>query len=620
MTDRIEIFGQFDTSGLTIEAEDVNAADGPKRVLSGWAVPWDKPGNTSAGWVKFLPGSLDASSVPALNRDHDRTRLTGKVTHAQESPMGMHVKARVAATLLGDETLTLAGEGIITGFSVEVIPTEYTFEADDQYGELMVVSQGEWVGLAVTPNPAFGQARITHVAASAADGKGPIVAEEMTAVATALTDLAAQMKADREAVHAASEADRAAAEVAATARHAFKVKELTAAAKEAGVDVAVLYDGDIAKAADYEVDAARIKLLELKPAPVTSLAAEAKKPVFTGHPMTALGRFAHATVKAAKGDPTALGQVRAAWAEAREIFAAGKDDWTGEVDKDPQIMAALNDVGTSDSLGLVPPQYTARVIIPGNVMTPALDNCCIREPLPNVGMSIIKPHLTADVNGAYTSTELAQPATNDVTFGTDTISVLMYQHAIRVSYALLERSDFGGYAANYFARVVNNHLSAKEQKLVDTMSLEAQETALSGTTVLANVARLVTTAVSNQADTETSFGGMRPDYVAMAPDQWELFVTTAMTAGGAFTPGSVPVISDDFTAVWGGIKLVMVPGLDSTGLIVGSRAATRVSEGQTSRYSVLIVSVAAVELGYQAYDAFDVELPLALASNFAASR
>jgi hypothetical protein len=253
-------------------------------------------------------------------------------------------------------------------------------------------------------------------------------------------------------------------------------------------------------------------------------------------------------------------------------------------------------------------------------MTPALDNCCIREPLPPVGMSLIKPHLTADVNGAYTVTELAQPATNDVTVGTDTIAVQMYQHAIRASWALVERGDFGGFAAFYFSRVVNNHNSAKEQKLVDIMSLEAQETALSGTTVLANVARLVTTAVTNQADTESSFGGYRPDYVALAPDQWELFVTTAQTAGGAFTQGNVPVISDDFTANWGGMKIVMVPGMDSTGIIVGARAATHVHEGGEGRYSVNIVSVASVELGYQAYDAFDVEFPLALASNFAASR
>lgn len=622
MPDRIEIVGQLDTTGLTIEAEDVNATgDGvPKRVVTGWAVPWDKVGVTSVGPTKFLKGSLNPELVPAVNRDHNRERLVGKVSHAQDSPMGLHVKARISATDLGNETLTLAGDGIIDGFSVEVVPTKYEFEADDQYGEVMVVSEGEWVGLALTPRPAFGQARVTHVAASADERKGPIVAEEMTAVATALADVAAEMKADRASAIAAAQVqtDRATAE--AKARHEAKVTELAADAKEAGIDVSLLHAGKLDEAKDWEIDAAFRKLDKIRPVQVLTTPATPKKPVFAGHPMTALGRFAHATVKAAKGDPTSLAMIRAAWIEAREIYAAGTAEWTGEVDKDPQIMAALNDVGTSDALGLVPPQYTSRIIIPGMVMTPALDNCCIREPLPNVGMSIIKPHLTADVNGAYTSTELAQPATNDVTWGTDTIAVLMYQHAIRVSYALLERSDFGGYAANYFARVVNNHQSAKEQKLVDTMSIEAQETALSGATVLANVARLVTTVVNNQADSETSFGGMRPDYVAMAPDQWELFVTTALTAGGAFTQGAVPVISDDFTATWGGLKLVMVPGMDATGLIVGSSAATRVSEGQTSRYSVLIVSVAAVELGYQAYDAFDVELPLALASNFAASR
>ena len=51
--------------------------------------------------------------------------------------------------------------------AVGVKPTAYTFETDDQFGEVMVVSEGEWTETSLVPFPAFTNARVSDVAAAA---------------------------------------------------------------------------------------------------------------------------------------------------------------------------------------------------------------------------------------------------------------------------------------------------------------------------------------------------------------------------------------------------------------------------------------------------------------------
>jgi HK97 family phage prohead protease len=137
-----------------------------KRTIRGLAVPWDEVGMTSAGPVRFLPGSLDPSPHLFL-RDHDPAQAIGKVSGAETDDTGAIITAKVSATSAGDEALVLAEDGVLTGLSVGVRPVEFSYEEDAQHGVVMVVAKGEWSETSLVPFPAFNAARVSDVAAAA---------------------------------------------------------------------------------------------------------------------------------------------------------------------------------------------------------------------------------------------------------------------------------------------------------------------------------------------------------------------------------------------------------------------------------------------------------------------
>ena len=165
---------QFTAPGCVI------TADLAKRTIRGTAVPFNVVGMTMTGPVKFLPGSLEPAAHLFL-RDHDNTAAIGKAT-GEVNDTAAVVTASISNVQAGDEALVLAADGVLTGLSVGVNPTEYTFEADDQYGEVMVVSKGEWKDTSLVAYPAFTEARITDVAAAAPTNKG---VEDMNETVTA---------------------------------------------------------------------------------------------------------------------------------------------------------------------------------------------------------------------------------------------------------------------------------------------------------------------------------------------------------------------------------------------------------------------------------------------------
>jgi HK97 family phage prohead protease len=149
------------TAGLVVAA-----ADAPeRRTVSGRAVPFGEIGYTSQGPARVEAGALDLSNLPPLLRDHDPTKVIGRVLSAVADEDGVNVRARLSNTPLGDETLTLADDGALAGFSVSVYPTDYRFETVDGV-EVLVIMAGEWRELSVVPFQAFPTARIHDVAAS----------------------------------------------------------------------------------------------------------------------------------------------------------------------------------------------------------------------------------------------------------------------------------------------------------------------------------------------------------------------------------------------------------------------------------------------------------------------
>ena len=137
----------------------------PRRTISGVAVPFNTFAVVSDDTeVMFLPGSLPVEGkAPRLFMYHDATQPVGVVTERVETSEAMLFSARISATTLGNDALTMAQDGTIDQVSVGVNPTKYSY--DDK--QRMIIEAADWVELSLVPVGAFGDAaQITDVAAS----------------------------------------------------------------------------------------------------------------------------------------------------------------------------------------------------------------------------------------------------------------------------------------------------------------------------------------------------------------------------------------------------------------------------------------------------------------------
>ena len=148
---------------LTLEASE---GEEPRRTLFGQAVPYGVTARVSGGQlVRFAPGSVNLTGTPVV-RDHDATRPVGIVAQGDDSDQGHQVRVSLSATPGGDESLTLAADGVLRGFSVGIDPTEYEWDSTGDE-PVMVVAAGSARELSLLINPAYGEASaVTKVAAS----------------------------------------------------------------------------------------------------------------------------------------------------------------------------------------------------------------------------------------------------------------------------------------------------------------------------------------------------------------------------------------------------------------------------------------------------------------------
>ncbi len=147
---------------------DAAAAEGlPSRSISGVAVTYDETATVIDGTqVRFLQGSLPVTGRdPKLYMQHDSNQIVGKVVERVDTAEGMMFTAKISATRLGDEALTLANDGVIDAVSVGVTPTKFSY---DEKG-VMIVEAATWSELSLVSEGAFSGAVITEVAASAPD-------------------------------------------------------------------------------------------------------------------------------------------------------------------------------------------------------------------------------------------------------------------------------------------------------------------------------------------------------------------------------------------------------------------------------------------------------------------
>jgi HK97 family phage prohead protease len=146
---------------IIAEAGDDNR---PARI-AGIAVPWDVVATVSGGQrVKFLRGAFDLNQKPAkLLENHDMSQLRGVVTSISDSDAGLEFEATLAQTRASADVVALLQAGAYDSVSVGANPVSFKF---DKAG-VMIVSKAQMIELSLVAVPAFSEAVITEIAASA---------------------------------------------------------------------------------------------------------------------------------------------------------------------------------------------------------------------------------------------------------------------------------------------------------------------------------------------------------------------------------------------------------------------------------------------------------------------
>lgn len=165
---------QFTDDGMhvvTFDQDDVYETfrvNPEKRTISGLLVPWGAVARSGFAKWRFAKGSLHWSNEARikLNRHHDRTQLVARAIRLQDVPAGLDGSFKVARGDEGDRALSLAEDGVLDGFSIEIdFEDGDEWQVDPQDEGVRLVRSATLRGVALTGTPAFDDARVASVAA-----------------------------------------------------------------------------------------------------------------------------------------------------------------------------------------------------------------------------------------------------------------------------------------------------------------------------------------------------------------------------------------------------------------------------------------------------------------------
>ena len=161
---------RFTATAVTLDA----AAGDQPRTISGIAVPYGDTATVLSGeTVQIMPGALPVEgSAPRLLAEHDASRIVGMVVAREDTPEGMLFTAEIARTRDGDDIVELLKMGAYDSVSIGIEPTD-----TEQNGNVTVVKAANWKELSIVAEPAFQAARITEIAATAAEPDEPETTE-----------------------------------------------------------------------------------------------------------------------------------------------------------------------------------------------------------------------------------------------------------------------------------------------------------------------------------------------------------------------------------------------------------------------------------------------------------
>lgn len=151
-----------DLALITAEAGDATRA----ARIAGIAVPWDVVAVVADGTpVRFARGAFDVTQKPAkLVENHDLTQLRGVVNTLVDSSEGLEFEATLADTRASRDAVALLHAGAYDSVSVGAHPIAFTHDAQG----VMTVTSAHLVELSLVAVPAYADAVITEVAATAA--------------------------------------------------------------------------------------------------------------------------------------------------------------------------------------------------------------------------------------------------------------------------------------------------------------------------------------------------------------------------------------------------------------------------------------------------------------------
>jgi HK97 family phage prohead protease len=153
-------------------SQDVLTCNKSKRELTGLIVPFSKIGQTNMGEVIFTGENIELSENVKLFVEHDLTRPIGKmINHNVVENVGIVATFKVANTHAGDDALVEASEGLRSGFSIGAKINDYNMDDGRT-----IVTAAEIIEVSHVTNPAFSDAQVSEVAASA-DNQNPTQTE-----------------------------------------------------------------------------------------------------------------------------------------------------------------------------------------------------------------------------------------------------------------------------------------------------------------------------------------------------------------------------------------------------------------------------------------------------------
>jgi len=170
----------------------ITAADAKTRTIFGQIVPFGAVGSTSLGPVIFEAGSLHIGENVKVLLEHDGRRPVGKLVTHSANPSGIMGEMKISATTAGSDVLIEASDGLRDGISVGANIIEHTVKDGN-----IVVTAAELVEVSLVTNPAFAEARVTQVAASADDETQTVEETEMTEQPIEVVEEVAEVEASK---------------------------------------------------------------------------------------------------------------------------------------------------------------------------------------------------------------------------------------------------------------------------------------------------------------------------------------------------------------------------------------------------------------------------------------